>query len=156
MIPLVILLGVYFTFHLEESRSENPRIKPGQSGVYAMAALMACAGVMHFFKVDGLAQMTPLPQAWRVPVVYASGVFEILLAAALCSPRLLRAAGITLALYLVAVTPANIYGAMNHTGLGGHINGPRYLLLRIPLQLFFIYWTVRFCVLAPPVKILKK
>ena len=42
--------------------------------------------------------------------------------------------------FLIAVLPSNIYAALNSVDFGGNINGPRYLLFRIPLQLFLLWW----------------
>ena len=41
---------------------------------------------------------------------------------------------------LVALFPANVWSALNHTGMGGHRMGPSYLWLRTPVQLVFIVW----------------
>ncbi|MEM6435362.1 MAG: hypothetical protein AAF773_16145 [Cyanobacteria bacterium P01_D01_bin.115] len=42
--------------------------------------------------------------------------------------------------FLIAVLPSNIYAAWNFVDFGGNINGPRYLLFRVPLQLFLLWW----------------
>ncbi|HYX71759.1 MAG TPA: hypothetical protein VE732_03240, partial [Nitrososphaera sp.] len=36
--------------------------------------------------------------------------------------------------------PANIYSAINRVDFGGHGIGPAYLLVRVPFQLFVIWW----------------
>lgn len=42
--------------------------------------------------------------------------------------------------------PANIYAALNSTGLGGHQWGPVYLIIRGPLQLILIAWAYFLCI----------
>jgi hypothetical protein len=41
---------------------------------------------------------------------------------------------------LVGILPSNIYSAINHIEFGGHAAGPAYLLIRVPFQLFVIWW----------------
>jgi uncharacterized membrane protein len=43
---------------------------------------------------------------------------------------------------LVAFLPANIYTALNSLPYGGAEMGPSYLLVRVPYQLFLVWWTV--------------
>jgi hypothetical protein len=42
---------------------------------------------------------------------------------------------------LVGILLAHIYSAINRVEFGGHGAGPAYLLVRIPFQLFVIWWT---------------
>jgi len=42
---------------------------------------------------------------------------------------------------LLALLPANIYSALHRVDFGGHGAGPAYLLVRVPFQLFAIWWT---------------
>jgi uncharacterized membrane protein len=42
---------------------------------------------------------------------------------------------------LIGILPSNIYAAINRVDFGGHGVGPAYLLVRIPFQLFVIWWT---------------
>jgi uncharacterized membrane protein len=49
--------------------------------------------------------------------------------------------GFCLILMLICFLPANIYSAMNRVDFGGHGEGPGYLLVRVPFQLFVICWT---------------
>jgi uncharacterized membrane protein len=41
---------------------------------------------------------------------------------------------------LLGLLPANIYSAFNQVDFGGHAAGPIYLLVRVPFQLFVIWW----------------
>ena len=56
-------------------------------------------------------------------------------------PIALDILSITAIAVLVGFFPANIYAALNQTGMGGHLWGPVYLLIRGPLQALLIWWT---------------
>jgi len=49
-------------------------------------------------------------------------------------------------IYLIAIFPSNIYAAVQRIPFGGHSIGPRYLLVRLPLQGLLIGWTYLFTV----------
>lgn len=119
--------------------------------VRALAAAFLFFSVGHFVKTAGMIEMLPPFVPARQTLVLATGVLEILLAVALLIPRVRRAAGIGCLLVLVAFFPANIYAALNETGLGGHQWGPEYLLIRAPLQLVLLAWTYWFAVRLPPI-----
>jgi uncharacterized membrane protein len=52
----------------------------------------------------------------------------------------MRPAGKCLILMLVCFLPANIYSAIYRIDFGGHGAGLAYLLVRIPFQLFLMWW----------------
>jgi uncharacterized membrane protein len=91
--------------------------------------------------------MIPPPLPREMWVVYLTGVLEIAGAIGLLIPRLHRAAGISLILFLIAVLPANIYATVSEVHLRREPATP--LIYRIPMQLFWIgmlWWTsVRRC-----------
>ena len=123
---------------IEKWRSREGAV--ARAGRIALAVLFAFTGVSHFVLTEGMAQMVPPPLP-PVPTVLATGVLEILGAVGLMVSKTRRLASWCLFLFLVAVFPANVYAALEHTGLGGHIEGPSYLLKRGPLQLLFLAWT---------------
>jgi uncharacterized membrane protein len=55
-------------------------------------------------------------------------------------PRLRRLTGICLIVMLLCVLPANVYAAWNRVAFGGHEAGPAYLIVRVPFQLFVLWW----------------
>lgn len=79
-----------------------------------MAAFFAAGFVLHLRATDALIAITP---AW-VPnpraVVLATGWIELALAAMLLIPRLRKITGIVIALYVLAVWPANFKHAFGH------------------------------------------
>lgn len=92
-----------------------------------------------------IAAWTPM----RVPLVYLTGVFEVLAGIAEPIPLFSRSAGIVLCVFLIVILPSNIYAAIQRIDFGGHGVGPMYLLVRIPLQLFLIGWVYWFTVRPP-------
>lgn len=85
--------------------------------------------------------MVPPSIPYRVGLIYLTGVFELLGAIGVWIPRLMRLAGFLLILMLIGLLPANVYSAINRVDFGGHGAGPAYLLVRVPFQLFVIWWT---------------
>ena len=99
---------------------------------------MAVAGVMHFAQPLPFIQHLPPWVPERALVVYASGIVEIALGAALLAPiRWRPLAGLALAAYLVAVFPGNVYVAVAGVDVVGQPGG-LYPWLRLPLQAVFI------------------
>jgi uncharacterized membrane protein len=105
----------------------------------ALAAGMAVAGVAHFAMPTPFVQHLPPWVPGRLELVYVSGAAEIALGASLVGPSRWHAvAGRTLAAYLLAVFPANIYVAVASVDVVGQPGGP-YPWLRLPLQFLFIW-----------------
>lgn len=107
---------------------------------HALAAGMAVAGLTHFISPLPFVQHMPEWVPVRYLIVYASGVFEIAIGLALfVTPRrLLSAIGAVLALYLVAVFPANVYVAVAGVDVVGQPGG-LYPWLRLPFQALFVW-----------------
>ena len=111
------------------------RARVGLSLFFAFAALG------HFIWTEEMSRMLPPSFSFRVELIYITGVLELLGAIGVWIPSLTRLTGICLILLLVGVLPANIYSAISYVDFGGHASGPVYLLLRVPFQLFLIWWT---------------
>jgi len=88
-----------------------------------------------------MAAMLPPAVPFRIELIYLTGVLELLGAVAVWISGLTRLTGLLLILMLIGILPANIYSAINRIEFGGHGAGPAYLLIRIPFQLFVIWWT---------------
>jgi uncharacterized membrane protein len=95
----------------------------------------------HFIRTEEMAAMVPPSIPYRIELIYLTGVFELLGAIGAWIPRLTRLTGFFLILMLTGLLPANIYSAINRVDFGGHGAGPAYLLVRVPFQLFVIWWT---------------
>ena len=95
----------------------------------------------HFIRSEEMAMMLPAAVPYRVELIYLTGIFELLGAIGVWLPRLTRLTGLLLIIMLIGILPANIYSAMKRVDFGGHQTGPLYLLVRVPFQLFVIWWT---------------
>jgi uncharacterized membrane protein len=83
---------------------------------------------------------------FKLELVYLTGIIEILAAISLLLNRFRFLTGILLLIFLVAVLPANIVGAMKRLPAGGMEKGVAYLYFRIPLQFFFMAWVYYFAI----------
>ena len=115
-------------------------LSPIRSGQLAIMIMFVFTGISHFFFTVQMVQMLPEWVPGRESLVYFTGVLEIVGGLAILRQRMVPFAGVSLIFFLLGVLPSNIYAAFNYTGMGGHVNGPSYLLFRIPLQMFFIVW----------------
>ena len=108
---------------------------------YGLAVMFLFTGASHFssLKYD-LASMIPPPFTGSLPLIYLTGVLEILGAIGLLT-RWRRAAAWFLIVLLVLLFPANVYAAVRGVTLNG---APATALwLRAPLQLFWagaLWW----------------
>jgi uncharacterized membrane protein len=88
-----------------------------------------------------MSAMVPPPIPYRVGLIYLTGMLELLGTLGVWIPHLRRLTGLCLILMLIGLLPANIYSAIHRVDFGGHAAGPAYLLVRVPFQLFAIWWT---------------
>ncbi len=107
-----------------------------------MTVFMVAAGVNHFINPPPYLGMMPaeLPESWHLPLVYLSGVFEILGGLGLILPATRRFAAWGLIALLIAVFPANLNMALNDLPLGKDPIPTWALWARLPLQLVLIGW----------------
>lgn len=118
-------------------------------GRIGIAQVFGFTAIGHFVKTAEMTQMLPLSVPMRVPLIWLTGVFELLAAIAILIPTLSRYTGIALCVFLLLVLPSNVYAAFQRVDFGGHGAGPTYLLVRVPLQLFLIGWIYWFAVRQP-------
>ena len=100
----------------------------------------------HIVKAQGMVEMLPLWVPFRLALIYLTGLLELVIGIALFLPKYRLIAAKLAIVVFVVFFPANIYAALNSTGLGGHQLGPVYLAIRGPLQLILIAWTYFLCV----------
>jgi len=120
-------------------------ITPALAGCSGLALIFLLAGIAHFLVTRPMAEMIPPAIPYRVPLVYFTGLCELAAVAGLLLPEMRRTTGWAVIVFLIAVFPANISGALRHLPLGGH-DAPHYLWFRVPVQLFLIGWTYYFAV----------
>lgn len=144
MIPILALLvgtlAVVVVVEKLRGRSDGAAARGGR---LALTVMFLFTGVSHFVVTESMAEMVPPPLP-PVATIWVTGAFEILGAIGLLVPRTAKVAAWALFALLVAVFPANVYAAVNHTGLGGHVEGPAYLWQRAPFQVFLLVWTWMF------------
>ena len=107
---------------------------------YLLTALLAGAGVTHFFKPGFYDAIVPpaLPgpsRAWT----YASGAVEIAVAAVVAHPSTRRRGALAAALLFVAVFPANVQMALDADSTADRA----IAYARLPLQLPLVWWAWR-------------
>ena len=109
-----------------------------------LAAFFVGGFVLHVTAADALMAITPDWVPFPRIVVFVTGVLELVGGIALLVPRLRRYAGIALALYVMAVWPANFKHAFEHIVLppipgSWWYHGPRLVLQPV------IAWWALFC-----------
>lgn len=142
MKPLIVLL-LSFTGSLFIIKLVKQDYDLALSARIAMAIMLVFTAIGHFAFSKGMAMMVPKGIPFKEPIVYLTGLFEILLAIGLLVPRLKVITGWALIIFLLLLLPANIYAAINHVNYQkGTFNGPgiAYLWFRIPLQILFMIW----------------
>ncbi|MBN4050231.1 hypothetical protein JYT28_00585 [Desulfobulbus sp. AH-315-M07] len=114
------------------------RIKVGLRGLLSVG--MVAVGIGHF--VDPQVYVDIVPRALPAPlaIVYISGVFEILLGAAVLPKRTRSLAGWGLVALFVAVFPANINMLVNDLPFDGTHVAPAFHWLRLAFQPLFMAW----------------
>jgi uncharacterized membrane protein len=144
MAPLVVLIGSYFLFWLSNRYIVKGEFSMCFIGRVSLALMLVMTGSAHFFKTEVMVQSMPDFFPYKEGLVYFTGVVELLAAAGLVIDRTAKVTSIMLIIFLVCILPANIIGSLKRVELGGMENGPIYLFFRLPLQLFFIWWTYFF------------
>ncbi|TFE03159.1 DoxX family protein [Jeotgalibacillus salarius] len=104
-------------------------------------AIVFYAGIMHFLKERNFRKIVPAFLPFKKAIVYISGVVEIVLGAMLVLNKGTKIAGKGLALFLVAVWPANIYMAQKNFPIAGK-RMPAALWGRVLFQIPLIKWSL--------------
>ena len=125
-------------------RSGRVKTTPSRRGLIGLALLFVFTGIGHFIETQPMAAMLPPAIPFRVAIIYATGVVELALAAALVNRSTSRLASWCVIGFLALALPANIYAALERVPMGAHALGPVYLLARVPLQLIIGWWAYHF------------
>ncbi len=136
---LLLLVGPLLVLRLF-NRFTSFRISSRTSARVGLSLFFLFTSVGHFIMTEQMSAMLPPAVPYRVELIYLTGVLELLGAIGVWIPGLMKLTGICLILMLIGVLPSNIYSAINHVDFGGHGAGPVYLLVRVPFQLFVIWW----------------
>ncbi|MEO1297243.1 MAG: hypothetical protein AAFW75_15935 [Cyanobacteria bacterium J06636_16] len=140
MAVLVVLL-VAFAIALLVQRIRRRPLNVRLGGRMALAVMFLFAGFSHFGLADSMVQMLPRWIPLRYPIIYVTGLMELVIGLGFLWSQYARLAGVAAIAFLLGVFPANMYAALNAIEFGGNVHGPIYLLFRVPLQLFLMGWT---------------
>lgn len=77
-----------------------------------LAAFFASGAILHFRATDALVAITPSWVPFPREVVLTTGIIELIGVAMLVIPQTRKAGGVLLALYVIAVWPANFKHAL--------------------------------------------
>lgn len=108
----------------------------------AMAVALLFVGSDHWINPQRYLPMMPPWVPLHLEMVLFTGAAEIAGALGLLVPRLRRAAGLMLALYFVAVFPANIHNALHGLAVEGLPQAQWYYWVRLAFQPLAIWWAL--------------
>lgn len=146
LVMLAILVVPYLLLTAAGTIWPGLALDPQLRGRVGLALMFLFTASGHFAMTRPMSQMLPPWVPGRMAIIYVTGILELAGAVGLLIPQTYRIAGTCLLLFLVGVLPANIYAAFKRVDLGGHGQGPKYLLVRVPLQLVLLGWTYWFAV----------
>lgn len=138
---VALLVGPYLLLTLLARIVPTLNVSPAKRARVGLSLFFLFTAIGHFIMREKMVEMLPPSIPYRTEIIYLTGVFELLGAIGVWVPSLTKLTGICLILMMVCVLPANIYSAINRVEFGGHAAGLPYLLIRVPFQLFVIYWT---------------
>ncbi|WMS43762.1 hypothetical protein RDV64_05010 [Acuticoccus sp. MNP-M23] len=114
--------------------------------VFLLSAAFVAAAVLHFTQTAAFASIVPAPLPAKIFLVQLTGAIEGVLGLLLLPPRTRALSGKLLALYALAVLPANIQHALDGTPIGS-LHLPAWALwLRVVLQaplIALILWATK-------------
>jgi uncharacterized membrane protein len=99
-----------------------------------VALPLLASGPLHFIRTALMATIIPPFFPYRPPLVLLTGVLEVAGAIGLLLPRFTRLASVCLAVLMIAIFPANVYGA-NQTVGGLYLPS---VPVRFAMQVIFI------------------
>ena len=137
---LLLLLVPYLMLTLLGKWASIFQMVPAKRARVGLSLFFLFTSIGHFIQSEEMAAMLPAAVPYRVSIIYLTGIFELLGAIGVWIPHLTRLTGLLLILMLIGILPANVYSALNRVDFGGHGAGPAYLLIRLPFQVFVIWW----------------
>lgn len=148
MKPLFILLQVFVASLIITALTKGG-LNIILSGRIALSVMLLFTAIGHFKFTGGMEMMLPQIIPAKKFLVYFTGVFEFVAAVGLFT-NYQWLTGMCLLNFLVLVLPFNIYAAIHRVDYERATRegkGPKYLWIRIPMQIFFIGWVYYFAVL---------
>jgi uncharacterized membrane protein len=109
---------------------------------FAMALALFLVGSDHWIHPDRYLAMMPPWIPLHLELVLFTGAAEIAGGLGLLIPRFRALAGVLLAVYFVAVFPANLHNALNGLSVEGLPEASWYYWARLPFQPLAIWWAL--------------
>lgn len=106
--------------------------------LYSIGALFVFTGIAHFFLDDFLASIIPPILPYKKFLVYASGVYELIIGLAMLISPFKKAAAWAMVVLLISVFPVHIYMYFDQENFSQFPT--IFFPLRIALQFLLIYW----------------
>ncbi|MFN2393328.1 MAG: DoxX family protein [Pyrinomonadaceae bacterium] len=144
MAPLIFLLTTFILLYAVNRFFLKGQLSPSFIGRAALAVMLIVTGITHFTGTDLMVEMMPDFLPYKKDIVYLTGILELLAVVGLLINKTSKLTVVMLIIYFIAVLPANIIGSLKQVNLGGMESGAVYLWFRVPLQIFFIFWTYYF------------
>ncbi len=144
MTPLIFLLVTFGILFAAGKFLLRERLSLSFIGRAALAVMLLVTGIAHFTSTNLMIEMMPDFMPAKREIVYFTGVCELLAVVGLLWDKTAKLTAIMLIIFFISILPANIAGSIKQVQFGGMENGVMYLLFRIPLQIFFIFWTYYF------------
>ncbi|RXE85974.1 hypothetical protein [Pseudoalteromonas sp. A757] len=135
-----LLLGIIY------SKIRDVQVETTTLACWGLGIAFMFFFIGHIVKAQGMVEMLPSWVPYRLPLVYFTGVIELVVAVLLFIPSYQLVAAKVAIVIFILFFPANVYAAFNSVGLGGHQWGPVYLLIRAPLQIILIAWSYYMCI----------
>jgi uncharacterized membrane protein len=108
----------------------------------ALVAALLFFGTDHLLTPERYLPMVQGMVPWPQFIVVFTGVCELAGAVGLLVPRLRRLAGIMLAIYFIAVFPANIRNAIQGLSVAGLPEAQWYYWIRLVFQPVAVWWAL--------------
>lgn len=140
MAPLIFLLATFGILYALNRYIFDRRLDLSVMGRFAMAVMLIVTAISHFTSTDVMVEMMPDFIPAKREAVYLTGVIEILFVIGLLWERMSKITSVLLVFFFLAVLPANVIGSVKKVQLGGMEYGMWYLLFRVPLQVFLMWW----------------
>jgi uncharacterized membrane protein len=144
MVPLLVLLLSFAALGLLNNYVLKNKVTLSFIGRTSLSLMLLLTSSAHFSKTAEMVQSMPDFLPSKIQLVYFTGIIEIIAAIGLLVNKTAKITSLALIVFFITILPANIIGSLKEVKLGGMENGPAYLFFRIPLQLFFIWWTYYF------------
>lgn len=103
-------------------------------GLVILALFFVGGGIAHFMYTADFTAIVPPWMPYPRETVLATGALELLFAALLFVPNARQRIGLWIAVYCLAVLPANVYMLQNNIPMFGYQAPPELLYARLVLQ----------------------